>query len=89
MMKYKDINSLMEKTHLVEPNIFIGYLAIAEQIREHEGNYEEFVIKIGEKLCSLTEEQLKPLRLTFKAFNSQDVYKFFEKIAKEVINDEE
>jgi len=89
LMKYKDMKNLIEQTHLVEPNVFVGYLAIAEQVREHEDKYEDYVIKIGEKLCLLTEEQLKPLKLTYKNFNSQDVYKFFEKIAKEVINSEE
>ena len=38
---------------------------------------------------SLTEEELKPLKLTFKGFNSLEVYKFFENIAKELIKNEE
>lgn len=85
LMKYGNMEDLMKKTHLVEPNIFVGYLAIAEQLREFEGDYESYVIKIGEKLCSLTEEELKPLKLTYKTFNSQELYQFFEKIAKGVI----
>jgi hypothetical protein len=89
LLKYKDMKTLMKETHLVEPNIFIGYLAIAEELREVEGDLEDYIIKIGEKLCALPEEQLKELKLTFKVFNTTDVYKFFKNLAKEVIENEE
>ena len=89
LLEYKDMKTLIKETHLVEPNIFIGYLAIAEELRDVEGNLEDYIVKIGERLCTLPEEQLKELKLTFKVFNTIEVYKYFKNLAKEVIIIEE
>jgi hypothetical protein len=87
-MKYGTMKNIIEKTHLADVNIFVGYIAIANVLREIE-DYTTFIIKIGEKLCSLTNEELEPLKLINRSVNIKKVYDYFEKIAKEVVNNEE
>jgi hypothetical protein len=87
-MKYGNMKNIIDKTHLADVNIFIGYIAIANSIREIE-DYTTLIIKIGEKVCSLTNEELEPLKLINRSVSVKHVYNYFEKIAKEVISNEE
>lgn len=85
IMKYDSMENLIEQTRLANVNIFVGYIAIANKLRLMD-NYEDVLIKIGDKLCSLTTENLEPLKLSYKDFSIKKVYEYFEKIAKEVIS---
>jgi hypothetical protein len=88
IMKYGTMHNLINKTHLADINIFIGYLAVANILHELK-NYDDVLMKISNKIISLTEEELIPLKLINKGVSVKNVYNFFEKIAKEVVSNEE
>ena len=89
LMEHETLENLEKETHLVDVNIFIGYIAIANELRQFENNYEKYLMKIGNKLMSLTNEDLEPLKLTWKSFSVRKIYNYFKHIAKEVIENEE
>jgi hypothetical protein len=85
LMKYGTMHNLINKTHLADVNIFVGYLAVAYELNELE-NYDDELLKIADNIMKLTNAELLPLKLINKGVSIKNVYNFFEKIAKEVIN---
>jgi hypothetical protein len=89
LMKYKTMDTLMKETHLADVNIFVGYLIVANELRKIEDDYETHLIKIGDKLMSLTKEELEPLKLAWRSFSIKRITEYFKNIVKEVIKVEE
>jgi hypothetical protein len=80
-------DNLINNTHLADVNIFIGYLAIANILSELK-NYDNELLEIANKIMELTNEELLPLKLINKGVSIKNVYNFFERIVKEVVNHE-
>jgi hypothetical protein len=87
LMKRGTMHNLINNTHLADVNIFIGYLAIANILSELK-NYDNELLEIANKIMELTNEELLPLKLINKGVSIKNVYNFFERIVKEVVNHE-
>jgi hypothetical protein len=87
LMKYGTMHNLINTTHFVDVNIFIGYLAIANILSELK-SYDEELIKVVEKITSLNNDQLISLKLINKGVSVKNVYNFFEKMVKDVVNND-
>lgn len=87
MTKHLTMKELIKETHLADVNLFVGYIAIANTIRELD-DYDSVLLEIGEKLCSMPDEEFTRLKLINKSFSIKNVYNYFEKLAKDVINGE-
>lgn len=85
LMKYGTMHNLINTTHLVDVNIFIGYLAVANGLSELK-NYDEELLKIADKIMALGNNDLIPLKLINKGVSVKNVYTFFENIVKDVVN---
>jgi hypothetical protein len=79
-----DLEYMKENSFLLQPNMFVGYLAITNRISNSRNfyNYE----KVCEKLYNLTEDDVKELSLNSKhQVPYKKIYSFFEDLVSEVI----
>ncbi|NRU52434.1 hypothetical protein [Clostridium beijerinckii] len=83
-IKFGSFNNL-KNTHILSPNIFIGYIAIANELRLIEG-YEDYLIKIGEKIANISNKDLEDLKLGRKDLSVKRIYDYFKNMTREVIN---
>jgi hypothetical protein len=84
MIKYNDLDTIKKETYLMDANIFVGYMAIATELRLVE-DYEGVLIKISEKITNISDEHISMLKLKGKETSIKRIYDYFQKIAKEVI----
>jgi hypothetical protein len=79
-----DLEYMKENSFLLQPNIFVGYLAITNRIYNSKNFYD--YEKICEKLYNLTEDDVKELALNNKhRVPYKEIYKFFEDLVSEVV----
>lgn len=79
-----DIEVMKEHNFLLKPNMFVGYLAIANVLKNNE-NVNLLTGDIADKLIKINEDLNKKLKLDIKDCNVKNIYEYFEKIAKEVV----
>lgn len=79
-----DIEKIKEHNFLLKPNMFVGYLAIANTLKNNE-NSRLLTGDIADKLMKINEDLNKKLKLDIKDCNTKHIYEYFEKIAKEVM----
>lgn len=79
-----DIEKMKEHNFLLKPNTFVGYLAIANILKNNE-NSRLLVGDVADKLIKINEDLNRKLKLDIKDCNVKHVYEYFEKIAKEVM----
>jgi len=88
IIKFNDMETIKNETHLASVNIFIGYLAVANEIRLVE-DYENLLIKIADKIIAMPKEDIEFLKLTWKDLSVKKIYDYFKNMAREVIKVEE
>ena len=82
---YNDNMKEMQESYLLLPNMFIGYLAIADTLK-NDGKYISKLVKIVEELYLRTEEDITGLlKLKNKNCDKEIVYKYFQNLVTEVI----
>lgn len=76
----KDYKNLIKKSYLLDYNMFIGYIAIADTIKNEE-DYQEKSVLIAEKLYKLNSNHKairKELSLGYKNFSIPKIYNYFK-----------
>lgn len=79
-----DIEKMKAHNFLLKPNMFVGYFAIVNIIKNSE-MAELLAGDIADKLMKINDDLNKKLKLDIKDCNAKNVYEYFEKIAKEVM----
>lgn len=75
----------MKETYLLAPNMFIGYLAIVDFLK-NDNKYINKIVKIVDELYLLTEDKnIATLKLNNKNCNTDIVYRYFQNLIIEVI----
>jgi len=80
----KDINKMKDHNFLLKPNMFAGYIAIGNILKDSD-NYKRLAGEVSDKLIQINEDLNKKLKLDMSDCNVERIYKYFENIAKEVI----
>lgn len=81
---YKNIDDMKKESYFLDTNMFIGYIAIANILKDYE--FENYIIPIADALIKQDKTEIKKLKLNNKNCNLKKVYNYFESIAKEVVN---
>lgn len=85
ILKYKfknDINELKESAFL-QPNIFVGYIAIADELK-NEKEYLDKLLKVVDKLISKPNKDFSGLGIYSKQLQNKKIYEYFKNLIKEV-----
>jgi hypothetical protein len=81
-----DINK-MKKTYLLDPNMFAGYISIADKLAK-DIKYKKSIADIGDELFLLVEdESIKELKLNHQKCSIEDVFNYFDNLVEGVINE--
>ena len=88
-----NIKEMINNSNLMDINIFLGYIAIADVLKDIKDENEliEYIQEIGDRLYLIQEEnksELEELKLTNKKYNANNIFNYFKKIAMEVVNNE-
>ncbi len=70
---------IKNKSFLLEPGIFIGYIAIAYELINNQ-NYLNEIERIGDNLVKLTNKDVSGFKLKSKTPNSIQIYKYFKEL---------
>ena len=82
----KSVEELKSTTLLLEPNIFVGYLASGVTLNNAEMLSEDKILELANKIIFLKDSQeLKNLKLNNKTASLKNIVSFFTKLANEVI----
>lgn len=77
----------IKETILLSPNIFVGYIILADRLRQ-DSQYKQKIVKIADILTDLnTQEELRKLNLNHKYCNYKNISDYFINIL-EVIDNE-
>lgn len=77
-----DLETLKKNSNLLEPTMFVGYLAIANELK-NDNNYISKIPEISRRLLNISPSELKDIGLyQVKTFKAKKVYDYF----KELIN---
>lgn len=79
-----DIEQMKAHPFLLRPNTFVGYIAIANAIKNNE-YYQLSAGSIADLLVKIEENLGKTLKLDNKDCDVKAIYEYFDKIAKEVM----
>lgn len=72
-----DLKTMRDNSFFLEPNIFVGYLAIANELRKKE-DYIESLLRVCERIISLKNKDLKKeLGLSVKKCDVKSIYNYF------------
>ncbi len=79
-----DVNELSEKSNLLEPGMFIGYLAIANELK-NDKNYFDKVTNIVDYLMNMTRNEYQDLGVfQLKNLKSKKIYSYFKELVNNI-----
>lgn len=86
ILKYKFNNDMskMSESAFLQPNIFVGYIAVANKLK-NDKDYMDKIFKIAELLDNKDRKDFVNLGIYSKNLQQKKVYEYFENIMKEVI----
>ena len=79
---YKGNFKTFKKSEYAEYKMFIGYMAIANELK-NDSEYKKKLITIANKLKNSIHILNKTLDIRHKKSNNQDIYRYFENLCKE------
>lgn len=82
--KFNSDMSKMSESAFLQPNIFVGYIAIANKLK-NDKDYMDKIFKIAELLDNKDRKDFVNLGIYSKNLQQKKVYEYFENIVKEVI----
>lgn len=78
----------LQNTYLLQPNMFVGYLAIASKL-VNNAKYKKIIGKVAEEMFLLTEDKeiTKKLKLNNSKCDIKEIYNYFDNIVEVIVND--
>lgn len=85
ILKYKFNNNIdeLKKSAFLQPNIFIGYIAIADELKD-EKEYLDRLLRVVDALTSKPNKDFTGLGIHSKQLQNKKIYEYFKKLVKEV-----
>lgn len=86
ILKYKFNNDMskMAESAFLQPNIFVGYIAVANKLK-NDKDYMDKIFKIAELLDNKDRKDFVGLGIYSKNLQQKKIYEYFENLTKEVI----
>lgn len=85
-----DMQKLIDSRIYADVNIFVGYLAIANELLSVKDKFDKAILinKICEKLYNTDKDEIKNLGLGKSKINVKNLFAYFTELTKEVKNNE-